>query len=98
MIGDSCHVMPPFTGKGVNLAMLDALELAERLTTEPAASVVTAIEAFEKQIQERTRQETGQCLDVGQNIYGIHVDFSEPSEEGDAASELVALSGGTDGH
>jgi len=98
MIGDSSHVMPPFTGKGVNLAMLDALELAEGLTAEPAAAATTVIAAFEKKMQERTRQETGQCLDIGQNIYGIHVDFDQPSREGDAASELAALSGGTNDH
>ena len=98
MIGDSSHVMPPFTGKGVNLAMLDALELAESLTAEPAVAVITAIAAFEKEMQGRTRQETGQCLDVGEKIYGIHVDFNQTSGEGDVASDLAALSGGTDGH
>ena len=98
MIGDSSHAMPPFTGKGVNLAMLDALELAEGLTAEPAAAVTTAIAAFEKRMQGRTRQENGQCLEVGRNIYGIHVDFGQPSSEGDQASELAALSGVNDGH
>ena len=32
MLGDASHVMPPYTGKGVNLAMLDALELADALS------------------------------------------------------------------
>ena len=78
MIGDSSHAMPPFTGKGVNLALLDALELANGLTDNPLFPVTTVVEAFEKGMQARTRKEIGECLEVGRNHYGINLDLSQP--------------------
>ncbi len=77
MIGDAAHVMPPFTGKGVNLALYDALQLAQALTTNPAAEVNQTIAEFEKTMQDRTRKEIGECLGVGEHFYGLHMDFSE---------------------
>ena len=76
MIGDASHAMPPFTGKGVNLALLDALELADRLTGEPTEAVTAAVSAFEKDMQDRTRKEIGECLEVGRAMYGLEMDFS----------------------
>ena len=77
MVGDASHAMPPFTGKGVNLALLDALELSESLTADPAASVTSAVETFEECMQDRTRKEIGACLEVGRNIYEIDLDVSD---------------------
>jgi 2-polyprenyl-6-methoxyphenol hydroxylase-like FAD-dependent oxidoreductase len=79
MLGDASHGMPPFTGKGVNLAMFDAMELAAELTAHPGEIVRDAVAAFEARMQARTRVETGACLDVGRNYYGITVDFREPA-------------------
>lgn len=80
MVGDSSHAMPPFTGKGVNLALLDSLELADALVANPAAEVTAVVKECESRMQERTRNEIGECLGVGQFIYGLEVDFSKPQE------------------
>ena len=74
MLGDASHVMPPYTGKGVNLAMLDALELADALASE--GDIAAAVADFEAGMQARTRQETGACLAIGQQMYGFNLDFA----------------------
>ncbi len=78
MLGDASHVMPPYTGKGVNLAMLDALELADALTDAPDGDVTASVEAFETRMQERTSRETGACLAIGRQMYGFELDFGGP--------------------
>ena len=75
MLGDASHAMPPFTGKGVNLALLDALELAEALTRDPAEEVTVAIADFERRMQARTSDEIRTCLQVGKQAYGIDLGF-----------------------
>ena len=77
MVGDSSHAMPPFTGKGVNLAMLDSLELADGLTADPGVDFAIPIAAFEKRVQARTKQEISACLGIGSQHYGIDVDFGK---------------------
>ena len=78
MLGDAAHAMPPFTGKGVNLALLDALELADGLTADPGRDVAEAIAAFEVGMQARTSREIRACLAVGRQAYGIDLDFDTP--------------------
>ena len=75
MLGDASHVMPPFTGKGVNLALLDALELADALTENPDRAVIDAVGEFERRMQARTSQEIRACLEVGKYAYGIDLGF-----------------------
>lgn len=47
LLGDAAHVMPPFTGRGANLAMLDSVELAEALTSGRYPDASTAIRTYE---------------------------------------------------
>jgi 2-polyprenyl-6-methoxyphenol hydroxylase-like FAD-dependent oxidoreductase len=47
LLGDAAHVMPFFTGKGVNLAMLDAVELADNLTSGKFSDIAQALRAYE---------------------------------------------------
>lgn len=75
MLDDASHAMPPFTGKGVNLALLDALDLADALVAEPARDVVDAVAGFERGMQARTAEEIRACLKVGRFAYGIDLGF-----------------------
>ena len=43
MLGDAAHVMPPFAGEGVNMAMRDAIELSEYLTSNRDKTIHEAI-------------------------------------------------------
>ncbi|RZJ50364.1 MAG: FAD-dependent monooxygenase [Flavobacterium sp.] len=53
LIGDAAHLMPPYAGEGVNMAMLDALQLSESLTSEKHSDLESAIGDYEKQMFER---------------------------------------------
>lgn len=55
LLGDAAHVMSPFSGEGVNMAMLDALELANALSGALAVSgdLEAAIAEYEAQMFER---------------------------------------------
>ena len=75
MLGDAAHVMPPFTGKGVNLALLDALELTQALTEDPDRDLTAAIAGYERKMQARTSEEIRACLQVGRQAYGIDLGF-----------------------
>jgi 2-polyprenyl-6-methoxyphenol hydroxylase-like FAD-dependent oxidoreductase len=56
MLGDAAHLMPPFAGEGVNMAMLDALELSQCLLNNDFADTHQAIAAYEKQMRTRASE------------------------------------------
>ena len=53
LLGDAAHVMPPFTGKGANYAMLDAVELTENLVSGRYPDVAAAIRAYDDHMLQR---------------------------------------------
>ena len=63
MLGDAAHLMPPFAGEGVNMAMLDALELAECLLNKDFPDVHWAIAAYEEQMRSRAAEIAQMSLD-----------------------------------
>jgi 2-polyprenyl-6-methoxyphenol hydroxylase-like FAD-dependent oxidoreductase len=50
LLGDAAHLMPPFAGEGVNMAMLDALELSECLDCD---EVQKSIAFYEENMRKR---------------------------------------------
>jgi 2-polyprenyl-6-methoxyphenol hydroxylase-like FAD-dependent oxidoreductase len=63
LLGDAAHLMPP-SGEGVNLAMLDALEISEVLTSNDFKDIQTAIAAYEKSMQVRGAAEAQVSLEM----------------------------------
>jgi len=56
LIGDAAHVMPPFAGEGVNMAMLNALVVSKFLVSEDTPG--NAIAAYEAEMFSRMRSMT----------------------------------------
>lgn len=63
LLGDAAHIMAP-SGEGVNLAMLDALELSECLTDDRYSDTQTAIAAYEASMRQRAAQEVAESFEM----------------------------------
>ena len=72
IIGDAAHVMPPFAGDGVNLAMLDALKLSECLTSHNFDEGKTAIEHYEKQMRKRAKEAIEMTLEQTSSLHSAN--------------------------
>jgi 2-polyprenyl-6-methoxyphenol hydroxylase-like FAD-dependent oxidoreductase len=60
LIGDAAHVMPPYAGEGVNMAMLDALVLSRFFLSEDTPG--NAIAAYEAEMFSRMRSKTADTM------------------------------------
>jgi 2-polyprenyl-6-methoxyphenol hydroxylase-like FAD-dependent oxidoreductase len=60
LIGDAAHVMPPYAGEGVNMAMLDALVLSRFFLTE--ATPAAAIALYEAEMFSRMASMTAETM------------------------------------
>jgi 2-polyprenyl-6-methoxyphenol hydroxylase-like FAD-dependent oxidoreductase len=73
LLGDAAHLMPP-NGEGVNLAMLDALDLSERLTNTEFPDLQAAMVSYENTMVMRAANLLEETLDEIE-------DFASPSIE-----------------
>jgi 2-polyprenyl-6-methoxyphenol hydroxylase-like FAD-dependent oxidoreductase len=78
LIGDAAHVMPPYAGEGVNMAMLDALVLSRLLLSQDTFS--DAIAAYEAEMFARMRHMTEDTMMNTEMFYAP-----------DASDRVVAL-------
>lgn len=63
MLGDAAHLMPPFAGEGVNMAMLDALELAECWLSDDFTDAHEAMTAYETGMLRRASETAKMTLE-----------------------------------
>lgn len=83
MLGDAAHLMPPYAGEGVNMAMLDALELSQCFKNEDFQTSGDAISAYEKQMLKRSSETADMTM---QSTKALH--------SADALNFLVGIIGG----
>ena len=94
LIGDAAHVMPPYAGEGVNMAMLDALVLSKLLVSEESSA--NAIATYEKEMFARMQHMTADTLantemfyapDAADRVVGLFRSFGGAEGAAPPASE-----------
>jgi 2-polyprenyl-6-methoxyphenol hydroxylase-like FAD-dependent oxidoreductase len=69
MLGDAAHLMPPFAGEGVNMAMLDALELSDCLTGDKNNTLQETISIYEINMRKRAAIAAKESLENGERMH-----------------------------
>ena len=69
LLGDAAHVMPPFAGEGVNMAMLDALELCRSLSSDQSSCFHEAIATYESNMRTRAAMKAKESLENGELMH-----------------------------
>lgn len=91
LLGDAAHVMPPYAGEGVNMAMLDALVLSRELAD--GGEVHTAVAKYEREMFARMAESSGETMrnteafyapDAAQRIVGMFRSFAARAAGRDA--------------
>ena len=89
IIGDAAHVMTPFAGMGANLAMVDALDLANCLTNHEGMDLISAQKEFEKKLFSRatrcaknTESSLNMCLTEGPPTKFVELMLSHHNTQG----------------
>jgi 2-polyprenyl-6-methoxyphenol hydroxylase-like FAD-dependent oxidoreductase len=72
ILGDAAHVMPPFAGEGVNMAMLDALELSECLTSDNYDTLKDSISSYEINMCKRAAIAAQESLENGERMHSAN--------------------------
>jgi len=72
ILGDAAHLMPPFAGEGVNMAMLDALELSKCLNGNEYPDVHAAIAAYEQQMRKRAAATAKDSLEATDELHSAN--------------------------
>lgn len=69
LLGDAAHLMPPFAGEGVNMAMRDALELNDCLLAGQHSNIQENIACYESKMRKRAAVAAQESLDNGERMH-----------------------------